>query len=170
MEPIEQMRNDGAGKGLCRLYQLRLRDGLSVKDLSDLYKGGMKFCIDNDFPTLDFLREHYRGKCEEYGVYIDDAVAEELHNPDTVVMNGESVAFFRYNEYTVSQLYVRHTSKAAVVVGGNAIVTISLFDDAELVISKATEAASVHVKVYGRATVRVLGRPIEIEYKHKNTI
>ena len=46
----------------------------------------------------------------------------------------------------------------------------SVFDDAELVISKATEAASVHVKVYGRATVRVLGRPIEIEYKHKNTI
>lgn len=168
MEPIAQMRKDGVDKGLCRLYQAKLRDGLSVKELADLYKDGIDFCINNDYPTLDFLREHYKGMCEQYGVFIDDETGE-LENPKMVVLNGGCKTFVKYNGFTVARLFARHTSEGAVVVGGNATVTIDLFDNARLVVAVAGSDAQVYVNVYGNAQVEIQGEA-RVTYKHKNTI
>lgn len=169
MEPIAQMRKDGVDKGLCRLYQAKLRDGLSVKELADLYKGGIDFCINNDYPTLDFLREHYKGMCEQYGVYIDDETGE-LENPKCVVLNGDCRTFVKYNGYTVARLFARHNTEGAVVVGGNANVTIDMFDSAHLVVAVAGSDAQVCVNVYGNAQVEIQGDGAKVTYKHKNTI
>lgn len=169
MEPIAQMRKDGVDKGLCRLYQAKLRDGLSVKELADLYKEGIDFCINNDYPSLDFLREHYKGMCEQYGVFIDDETGE-LENPKMVVLNGHCKTFVRYNGFTVARLFARHTSDGAVVVGGNAAVTIDLFDNAHLVVAVAGSDAQVFVNVYGDAQVEIQGDGAKVTYKHKNTI
>lgn len=168
MELIAQMRNDGTAKGLCRLYQAKLRDGLSVKELADLYKEGIDFCINNDFPTLDFLRGNYRGKCEQYGVFVDDETGE-LDNPDVVVLNGRCKVFAKYNGFTVARLYARHTSEGAVSIGGNANVTIDLFDRANLIVAVAGSDAQVSVNVYGEAQVKIMGEA-KVTYKNKNTI
>lgn len=169
MEPIEKMRQDGVEKGLCRLYQMKLRDGLSVKELADLYKEGIDFCINNDYPSLDFLREHYRGKCEEYGVYVDDRVAG-LQNPKTVVLNGKSEAMIQYKGYTVSRLYLRHDSEATVCISEFAHVTIDCFDNTRLVVATVGSDAQVLLNVYGQAQVKATGDGIKVNYKHKNTI
>ena len=68
MELIEQLKQDGIAKGLCQPWQNKLRDGVSMKRLVDLYVRGIDFCIKNDYPTLDFIRENFKGKCEPYGV------------------------------------------------------------------------------------------------------
>lgn len=169
MEPIAQMRKDGVDKGLCRLYQGKLKDGLTVEQLADLFKGGIDFCINNDYPTLDFLREHYKGKCEPYGVYIDESTGQ-LHNPGTIVLNGACKAFINYNGNKVSRLYARHESVCAVVVGGAANITIDLFDNAHLVVAVAGSDARVSVNVYGNARVEQKGPGITVTHKHKNTI
>ena len=72
MELVEQLRKDGTEKGLCRLWQMKLRGNLDTEALVKLYIKGIDFCICEDYPTLDFLRTHFKGNSEPYGVYIDE--------------------------------------------------------------------------------------------------
>lgn len=147
MELIDQLKKDGIDKGLCRLWQGKLRKGLTTEQLVQLYFQGIDFCISEDYPTLDFLRTHFKGLCEPFGVFVDEDVAEHKIAQDTV-LNGACRAMLAYDSYTVSRLYVRHTSTAGVAVADNAIVTIDLFNDAKLHLA-ATGNAKVLVNIYG---------------------
>lgn len=149
MELIEQLKKDGIDKGLCRLWQGKLKAGLSTEELAKLYIKGIDFCISEDFPTLDFLREHFKGKCEPYGVYVDDDVPN-IKNAPNLVLNGACRAMLEYDGFTVSNLYVRHNSEVAVIASDNAMLTIDLFDNAKLHISVVGDETRVNINVYGR--------------------
>ena len=128
MELVQQLKEDGKAKGLCRMWQMKLKTGLDYEQLIQLYIRGIDFCISENYPTLDFIREHFKGKCEVYGVFVDDEVTDKVNLPD-VVLNGDCKAMLEYDGYSVSRLYVRHDSEVAVIVSDNAIVTIDLFDN-----------------------------------------
>lgn len=148
MELTEQLREDGAAKGLCRQWQMKLHKGLGMAQLVKLYIDGIDFCISEDFPTLPFLREHFKGACEPYGVFVDDDIPQALNVPD-IVLNGACRAMLEYDGYSVSRLYVRHASRAAVAVSGHAVLTIDVFDEARLHISVVGDRAMVNVNLYG---------------------
>ena len=168
MELVHQIKQDGIAKGLCRLWQMKLKPGLGVDSLAELYIRGIDFCIKNDYPTLDFLRTNFKGKCEDYGVYVDDEVVEK--NRKDVVLNGDCKAMLEYDGFAVSNIYIRHNSKASVNVGDHAIVTIDIFDNSYLAIAVAGEYAKVLVNVYGKATVEIAGGiNIKIRYVGKDT-
>lgn len=151
MELIQQLKQDGIDKGLCRLWQGKLRAGLSTEELAKLYIKGIDFCISEDYPTLNFLREHFKGKCEPFGVYVDDEIPSTANKPD-MVLNGACKAMLEYDGYSVSRLYVRHDSEVAVIVSDNAIVTIDLFDNATLHLSVIGNDANVSINAYGGNT------------------
>lgn len=165
---IEQLKKDGADKGLCRLWQMKLREGLDMKDLTQLYIRGIDFCISEEYPTLDFIREHFKGKCEPYGVYVDDEVGQLKNVPD-VVLNGDCKAMLEYDGYTVSRVFVRHGSKAAINVGDNAHVTVDIFDNSDVVIATAGHEAKVIVKVYGNAKLETIGEGIIVRFTNNKT-
>lgn len=168
MELVHQIKQDGIAKGLCRLWQMKLKPGLGVDSLAELYIRGIDFCIKNDYPTLDFLRTNFKGKCEDYGVYVDDEVVEK--NRKDVVLNGSCKAMLEYDGFAVSNIYIRHNSKASVNVGDHAIVTIDIFDNSYLAIAVAGKYAKVLVNVYGKATVEIAGGiNIKIRYVGKDT-
>ncbi len=148
MELIEQLKQDGIDKGLCRLWQGKLRAGLTTEQLAKLYIEGIDFCISEDYPTLDFLRENFKGKCEPFGVYIDDEIPPTKNKPQ-MVLNGACKAMLEYDGYSVANLYVRHDSEVAVIVSDHAIVTIDLFNNAKLHISVVGEDARVNINAYG---------------------
>lgn len=86
MELVQQLKEDGKAKGLCRMWQMKLRTGLDYEQLIQLYIKGIDFCISENYPTLDFIREHFKGKCEVYGVFVDDEVTDKVNLPDVVLM------------------------------------------------------------------------------------
>ena len=45
MDVIKELKNDGINKGLCRLWQMKLKPGLNVEELAKLYVRGIDFCI-----------------------------------------------------------------------------------------------------------------------------
>lgn len=149
MELIEQLKADGISKGLCLQWQGKLRKGLKLEQLVELYIKGINFCIKNEYPTLDFLRQHFKGKCEPYGVYIDDEVTDSL-NESNIVLNGACKAILDYDDYIVARAYIRHNSEAGVDVDGNALVTIDVFDNAILHLSVIGKASKVILNVYGK--------------------
>ena len=54
MELVQQLKEDGKAKGLCRMWQMKLRTGLDYEQLIQLYIKGIDFCISENYPTLDF--------------------------------------------------------------------------------------------------------------------
>lgn len=167
MELVQQLKKDGIDKGLCRLWQMKLRQDIDYKSLIELYMRGIDFCIMNDYPTVDFIREHFKGKCEVFGVFIDDDV--EQKNAPNIVLNGNCRAFLEYDGYSVTNIYARHNTRGSVNVSDNSIVTIDIFDDSELNVATAGDDAKVFVNVYGNANVECLGSGIKVINKNKKT-
>ncbi len=166
MKTIQQLKKDGITKGLCRMWQWKLKPGLNMDNLVQLYVKGIDFCISEDFPTLEFMRENFKGKCEEFGIFIDDEISDLVDNPDTV-LNGNCKAMLKYSGYTVARVFARHNSEAAVNVANNAIVTIDAFDDTNLVIATAGSDAQVFVNLYGNAQVQCIGDGITVRKYNK---
>lgn len=164
MEMIEQLKQDGIAKGLCQPWQAKLKDGVSVKRLADLYVRGIDFCIKNDYPTLDFIRENFKGKCEPYGIYIDDhgLNLRELLN---VVLLGGCKGTLSYGGYSVCRAFIRHQSEATVKVSGYACITIDVYDDALLNLETVGSNTKVWVNVYGNAQINNVGKGVKVQYK-----
>lgn len=168
MDLALQLKEDGIAKGLCRPWQGKLREGLPLKDLVGLYFRGIDFCISNDYPTLDFLRKEVKGKCEAYGVFVDDEV-RGLRNFANISLNGACKAILEYDGFSVSRLYIRNTSEAGVCVSGHAFLTVDIFDDARLTIGTAGDDVVANVNVYGNACVEAVGSGIKLKYRNKKT-
>ncbi len=168
MEIVEQLKQDGIAKGLCRLWQMKLKSGLDVAELSDLYIRGIDFCISEDYPTIDFLRDNFKGKCEPYGIYIDDEVTG-ANNIKNAVFNGNCKAMLEYDGFSVSNIYARHNTQASVNVSENALVTIDAFDNSRLVVAVSGNSAIAFVNLYGNASVEAIGDGVVVTYMNKKT-
>lgn len=166
MKTIQELKKDGIAKGLCRQWQMKLKDELDVEDLSKLFIQGIDFCISENFPTLDYFRTHFKGKCEPYGIHIDEELKGETNIPD-IVLNGSCKADLNYNEYSVSRLYIRHNSEVNVNVSEYAILTIDAFDDSKIVVNSSGTRPKVFVHLYGNAQVQCIGDGITVRKYNK---
>lgn len=166
MEVVEQIKRDGIQYNLCRLYQAKLKQDLTVKDLADLYFRGMDFCVEHDFPTVQFMKEHFKGRSEQYGVYVEDQ-AVKSRNQSHVVMIGDCNGELEYDGFSVSRVYIRHTSKAKIMVLGYANLSVDIYDNAQLAIAVAGSKAKVLVNVYGNAKIHSTGK-VKINYKNND--
>jgi hypothetical protein len=114
------------------------------------------------------MRKNFKGKSEPYGGYVDDEITGLRNAPD-VVLNGGCKAMLEYDEYSVSRIYIRHSSQAAVNVSDHAIVTIDAFDSSHLVVAVAGGDAQVLVNKYGDAQVECIGSGIKVNSINKKT-
>ncbi len=153
---------------MCRYGQLELsRSNVTTERLVQLYFKEIDFCIGKDVPTLDILRQSFKGKCEPFGVFVDDLGVRE-RNREKVSLNGECKAELFYNGFSVSRVFIRHTSAANVTACGYAHLTIDVFDNAKLAVAVAGTNARVLVNVYGNAQVQGTGA-VKIVNKNKTT-
>ena len=167
MELADQLRTDGITKGLCTPWQTKLKPGMKISAMIALYIKGIDFCIKNDYPTLEFIRENFKGKCEPYGAFIDAEITDRVNAPDTV-LNGDCKAILEYNGYSVSRIYSRHNTKASINASDYAKVTIDAFDNSKLVVAVSGNA-QVSVNLYGRAKVQCVGTGIKVRHMKKET-
>lgn len=168
MEVVAQLKQDGIEKGLCRLWQRKLKNGLDIAELSNLYITGIDFCISEDYPALDFMRANFRGKCEPYGIFIDDEITG-VNNLKNAVLNGDCKAMLEYDGFSFSNIYARHNTQASVNVSENAMVTIDAFDNSRLVVAVSGDSAIAFVNLYGNASVEVIGDGVVVSYMNKKT-
>lgn len=168
METILQLKVDGTNKGLCDQWQSKLTKTSGVKRLSDLFFRGIDFCISEDFPTLEFMRENFKGKAEKHGIFIDHEIQYEENFPQ-MVLNGDCNASLLYDQYNVSQLYIRHNSKVKIAVKDHAILTIDAFDDSEIEIETLSNGCKAFVNLYGNSKVTHKGTRVVIRKKNKET-
>lgn len=115
---------------ICDEWFIKLQQTKSIDELIKMYISGIDFCFSNDYPSKDYIRQHFKGKMEEYGVFLDDTIA--IDNKRKVILLGESIASLTYTDFNVCQLYLRDNSIANVVAKDNCILCIDIFYNSKL--------------------------------------
>lgn len=132
--------------GLCDKYKDNWK-GESVESLCEMYKNGIEFCIDNNYPDVDYLTKHFRGKTEQFGIYINEMFG--LHaEQDVYILNGESMGKVVNSGFGVTKIYVRHNSVLNLTARDNSITYIDMYDNTELNLF-IQDKAKVVVNKYG---------------------
>lgn len=167
MDVIELLKTDGASKGLCEIWQKKLKSETSIKRLSEMFIRGIDFCISENYPTLEFMRDNFKGKCEPYGIFIDDD-GVSLLNKENVVLNGGCKANLMFDGYSVSRVFVRHDSTVKIHAQDHSMVTVDAFDNSYIKIA-SNDRASVLVFIHGEAKVDYSGTGVKVIQKNKNT-
>lgn len=143
--------------GLSASCKERMSSDLSVKNLCEMYFDGDDWSMEHDFPKLEILRE-FKGKSEVYGLFTDFVGMPNIQSK--MAFFGRSDVKLNYIGFAkkqyVSQLILRHQTKAKINASDNAIVIINLLDEAELEI-ECIENARVEVFSYGNANIKCTG-------------
>lgn len=132
--------------GICEEWFTRLIYTEDKDKLIKMYLEGIDFCLSNEYPDNEFIRRHFVGTCEAYGIFLDEPIA--VLNSAHVVTLGRCMGTAEYTDFTVGEVFVKHASKLAINASGNAFVMVDVFDDAEVEVT-ATDNAKVCVNQYG---------------------
>lgn len=138
---------------LCKPWQEKMKNDLSLKNLCQMYFDGDDWSMENDFPNLETLRK-FKGQSEVHGVFTD--YVGMPNNLPKAAFFGKSNVQMIYNGFSVSQLVIRHETRATIKASENAIVIINLLDDAEIEID-CIENARVEVFTYGNSNIKYTG-------------
>lgn len=125
----------------------QLRESKSLDDLIKCYFDRIDYCLANNFPSNEFLKQ-YEKDLEPY-VFVDANLY--CGNPRCSVFLGNSVCKIMCHDYAVSRIYVKHQSKINIEASGNAIVMVDALDDSDVIVDLKDEA-KVIVNLYSKAT------------------
>ncbi len=145
MDVNTELKEKAISLGLCEKWTNEWKDH-DKDELVSKYVRGIDFCIHNDFPSIDYMENNFRGVMEKHGVFVNNIV--NLVNRSFVVLNGECEGEIIYNEYNVGRIYVRHNSTVKIKVSGCSKVFISTFDNCEVII-ECNENAKCYVYKHG---------------------
>ena len=115
-------------------------------DLIKMYLKGIDFCLSNEYPSNEFIRQHFIGVCEAYGVFLDETITAE--NFEHVVALGDCEGAAAFNGWNAGQVFVKHRSRLKVLATGNSFVVVDVFDETAVEI-EARDNAKVCVNHYG---------------------
>ena len=70
-----------------------------------MYLEGIDFCLSNEYPNNEFIRQHFVGTCEAYGVFLDQAIT--AGNFRHVVALGRCEGTATYDGWNVGQVFAK---------------------------------------------------------------
>lgn len=127
---IQELATAAKGKGICAEWYDQLLKTKTVEQLAEMYLKGIDFCLANDYPSNAFLKKHFRGQTEQFGIYLDSQF--DVKNRKKIVALGQCIGRVEVNEYSVAEVFLKHYSRITVIASDHAFVMIDLFDNAKL--------------------------------------
>src|SRR5690606_34130965 len=102
------------------------------EELISLYKEKIDFCMEQNFPSNEYLEENLDPLLlASHGIILNRTIKINnsdlmalLREPEFVVLLGESDLEMKVGNYSVAQIYIKHSSKAKLSIEGNAFVVI----------------------------------------------
>lgn len=146
MKVNRQLARDAKKKGICEEWFARLMETEDKSELVKMYLEGIDFCLSNEYPSNEFIRQHFAGTCEAYGIFLDQAIT--AGNFRHVVALGRCEGIATYDAWNVGQVFVKHQSRLKVLATGNSFVMVDMFDDSVVEV-EVRDHARVFVNQYG---------------------
>jgi len=134
----------------CKPALKKILESKSEVELIELYKKNIDFCLNENFPDLEYLKTVDQDVLGKEGIFYKGDVISR--NAGFLVLLGTSIAEVDVDGYEVSQIFVKHKAVATIDITGNAYVVIDCFDDSctEVV---ASGGSKVLINVYGNPQV-----------------
>ena len=132
--------------GICEEWHSQLKQLTDKEAMIDMYIRGIDFCLSNDYPSNDYIRDNFKGVMESKGIFLDDEIT--LGNPRRCVALGRTSGSVVVGGYGVCEVFAKHDSVLVVSASGNAFVEVDMFDSSEVSVH-TTEHAKVHINRYG---------------------
>lgn len=170
MKINRQLAKQAKEKGICKDWFKDLEQTENITDLIQMYLKGIDFCLANDFPSNDFIRKHFKGKMEDFGIFLDGSF--QLKNKSKCVLLGNCKGILAIDQYNVSEVFVKHQSEIILEAKDNAFVMIDLFDDAVLHIHALGDAKICVNQYQGKSQIHQTkseNAQIKIITKNKKT-
>jgi hypothetical protein len=151
---------------ICEEWAGKIASASGPAELMDMYCKGIDFCLSNNFPSNNDLVKLAEDELVKHGVYVD--VFIDAENKEFVVLLGASTANLDIYGHNVSQIYIKHSSKAEIRVVDIAFVVIDCFDEANVNLI-ASGNCKVLVNIYGNARVTTtMSETAMVKTIHKN--
>jgi hypothetical protein len=171
MKLNKELANTAKRKGVCKEWFNRLQNTEDKGELIKMYLEGIDFCLSNEFPTNAYIREHFVGTCEAYGVFLDETI--NVVNSRFVVALGTCEGSADYSAFGVGQVFIKHDSRVHITASDNAFVMVDIFDNSEVTVT-VKDNAKVCVNNYGgKLSITTDSEPgnaiIKVISKHSKT-
>ncbi|MCM1165197.1 MAG: hypothetical protein NC110_00285 [Ruminococcus sp.] len=143
---IKTLAKQAKRNGICEQWLSELKTLEDRRELVKMYLRGIDFCLRNNYPSNEFIKEHFGDICPEMGVFVDKHI--NVSNVRPCVCLGVTFGKYEITEYSAGELYVKHNAEIDVTAKDNAFLMISVFDNAIINIH-AHDRAKVCVNRFG---------------------
>lgn len=149
--------------GLCRQWQ---RDWTTEDKsiLCDMYIDGLDFCIINNYPTTEYMKENFDGIMQNHGIYVDEKVSINGAKLLVYVINGESTGDIVLDNFDICDVYIRHNSDINIIAKGQSSIYINVFDNAKVNVTQTGSLSRVNVYKHGdNVSIVADGKNIQVK-------
>ena len=141
----KKLRDKAVLNGLCPEWQGDWKENKSKEDLIEMYKRGIDFCIDHDYPSVKFIKSNFDDSVlNSHGVYIDQEV--NLENPDGVIILRDCTGQVNFDRYSTADIYLIE-SDVRINASGFSRVSVNIHDCKPHL--KQSENAKVYAYLHG---------------------
>lgn len=146
------LRQRAIDLGLCKQWQGQWKKDWPEEKMISKYKEGIDFCLANDYPSNEFIKENFSKEAlVKGGLFVD--MKRSVQNMLRVVAKGTSEVTARYDGDTIGEIYAadnaiihvyaRNNSHVIVHMLGKAAVTAEQFDKATLLVIRHSMESSI---------------------------
>lgn len=156
------LRNDAIRFGLCSGWQNDWSENRNKQELIDMWLRGIDFAIMHNYPTNDFIKEHFEDELLKQNNIFVDCPITGMNLNGKVIVNGDCTGTFTFDGFAACDLYIRHNSNVHIDASRFAKIFINLYDDAIVTIKQRDiskvyvyrHSENCHVKCDGDVLVR----------------
>lgn len=118
---------------LCEQWTKEWHDDSTMDMLFDKFFRGQDFCIQNDYPSIDFIKKNFsKEELHRHHVYIDENVDVVANESGYYAFLGNCSGGLRIDGIVAATVYVRHSCNMYVLSKGGAKVSVFSCDNSRV--------------------------------------
>lgn len=126
---------------LCDDWYGKWNDDTDIDELLEKFVSGIDFCIENDYPSLEFARKYFTSKDKKealhrHNIYLDEEVNLVESNSGVWVLLGRCTGRITFDGWAVASVHVRHECSVRIDAEDLSRVFVSVYEDAEADLSQ----------------------------------
>lgn len=152
----KELRNKAVSLGLCDTWQKRWMKDKTPQQLIDMYKKGIDFCLESNYPDNKFIKENFtKDILSKNNMFVDEDFYVLNPENDCVIL-GESQGKLIFDGYAVRDIYINGNADVEIEASDFAKIFVNVYDDAQVVVTQKKNSV-IHVYKHGTGEVLSVG-------------
>ena len=152
----KELRNKAVSLGLCDTWQKKWMKDNTPQQLIDMYKKGIDFCLESNYPDNKFIKENFtKDILSKNNMFVDEDFYVLNPENDCVIL-GESQGKLIFDGYAVRDIYINGNADVEIEASDFAKIFVNVYDDAQVVVTQKKNSV-IHVYKHGTGEVLSVG-------------